>query len=112
MSVSEQRKKKGESVGQTIGGMLVGLDQQIFRSTPPVNEMVAKGDRLAPVAASGGGTMRVGLPGDPAAPESVPVAIDPEVEVLRLSAPGVEAVVDLVAGGRVASLVVDGRELS
>jgi hypothetical protein len=56
--VSEQRKKKGESVGQTIGGMLVGLDQQIFRSTPPVNEMVAKGDRLAPVAASGGGTMR------------------------------------------------------
>lgn len=111
MCVSEQRKKKGESVGQTIGGILVGFDQQIFRSTPPVNEMVAKGDRLAPVAASGGGTMRVGLPGDPAAPPATPPAIDPDIEVLRLSAPGVEAVVDLVAGGRIASLAIDGREL-
>src|SRR6476469_5116709 len=71
--------------------MLVGLDQQIFRSTPPVNEMVAKGD--------------------PAAPVTAPGAIDPEVEILRLSAPGVEAVVDLIAGGRVASLAVDGREV-
>ena len=67
-------------VGQTIGGMLVGFDQQIFRTTPPVNEMVAKGDRLAPVAASGGGTMRVGLPGDPAAPAAAPGATDPEIE--------------------------------
>jgi aldose 1-epimerase len=109
--VTEQRKKKTESVGQSIGGILVGFDQQIFRSTPPVNEMVAKGDRLAPVAASGGGTMRVGLPGDPAAPLATSTAIDPDIDVLRLSAPGVEAVVDLVAGGRIASLVVDGREL-
>ena len=109
--MSEQRKKKGESVGQTIGGILVGFDQQIFRSTPPVNEMVAKGDRLAPVAASGGGTMRVGLPGDPAAPQGTPPPIDPDIDVLRFSAPGVEAAVDLVAGGRLASLVVDGREL-
>ena len=110
--MSEQRKKKGETVGQTIGGILVGFDQQIFRSTPPVNEMVAKGDRLAPVAASGGGTMRVGLPGDPGSAGVVgPEATGPETEVLRLTAPGVEAVVDLGAGGRVASLVIDGREL-
>ncbi len=59
-------KKKAASVGQSIGGILVGFDQQIFRTTPPVNELVAKGDRLAPVAAAGGGTMRVGMPGDPA----------------------------------------------
>ena len=94
--------------------MLVGFDQQIFRSTPPVNEMVAKGDRLAPVAASGGGTMRVGLPGDPTAPDAPALATgpaDPAVDELRLSAPGVEVVIDHVAGGRVASLVVDGREL-
>jgi aldose 1-epimerase len=109
--VSEQRKKKGESVGQTIGGILVGFDQQIFRSTPPVNEMVAKGDRLAPVAASGGGTMRVGLPGDPASTDALPGAFEPEPKLLRLSAPGVEAIVDLAAGGRIASLVIDGREL-
>jgi aldose 1-epimerase len=92
-------KKKGQSVGQTIGGVIVGFDQQIFRTTPPVNELVAKGTPLAPVAAAGGGTMTVGLPGDP------------DTERLRLSAPGVEAVIDLAAGGRVASLVVEGRQL-
>jgi len=39
-------KKKGPSVGQLIGGILVGFDQQIFRTTPPVNELVAKGTPL------------------------------------------------------------------
>ena len=113
--MTEQRKKKkAGSVGQAIGGMLVGFDQQIFRTTPPVNEMVAKGDRLAPVPAAGGGTMRVGLPGDPSAPDAAPPGGDPSdsgPDDLRLSARGVEVVIDLVAGGRVASLAIDGREL-
>ncbi|MEP6638337.1 MAG: aldose 1-epimerase [Chloroflexota bacterium] len=109
--MTEKRKKKVESVGQSIGGMLVGFDQQIFRTTPPVNELIAKADRLAPVAAAGGGTIRVGLPGDPAAAgpaRATPVDLP---DSLRLSAPGVEAVVDLVAGGRLASLVIAGREV-
>ena len=93
-------KKKGQSVGQSIGGIIVGFDQQIFRTTPPVNELVAKGAPLRATAAAGGGTLTVGLP-DPAA--------DPEL--LELTAPAVRAVVDLVAGGRLASLTVDGREL-
>ena len=92
-------KKKGPSVGQSIGGIIVGFDQQIFRTTPPVNELVAKGTPLRAVAASGGGTMTVGMPDDP----------DPDR--LRLTAPGVAAAIDLAAGGRVASLMVDGREL-
>lgn len=95
-------KKKGQSVGQTIGGILVGFDQQIFRTTPPPAELVAKATPLKAVAASGGGTVTVGLPTDP---EGV------EHDRLALSAPGVSVVIDLVAGGRVASLVVDGREL-
>jgi aldose 1-epimerase len=93
-------KKKGQSVGQSIGGIIVGFDQQIFRTTPPVNELVAKGTPLRAQAASGGGTLTVGVP-DP--------AVDPER--LELTAPGVGVIVDLVAGGRLASLVVDGREL-
>jgi len=106
-------KKKAASVGQSIGGILVGFDQQIFRTTPPTNELIAKGDRLAPVAASGGGTMRVGMPGDATAPSTTtePPTTDDDGSALRLSAPGVEAVVDLEAGGRLASLVIDGREL-
>jgi aldose 1-epimerase len=97
--VTEHRKKKGQSIGQTIGGIIVGFDQQIFRTTPPVNELVAKGTPLRAVAASGGGTMTVGMPGDG----------DPHH--LRLEAPGVVASIDLAAGGRLASLVVAGREL-
>jgi hypothetical protein len=56
--------KKRLSVGQTIGGIVVGLDQQIFRTTPPANELVAKGTPLRAVAAEGGGTITVGLPDD------------------------------------------------
>ncbi len=109
--MTEKRKKKAESVSQSIGGMLVGFDQQIFRTTPPVNELIAKADRLAPVAAAGGGTMRIGLPGDPAAPAPTGTTPGEPPDVLHLTAPGVEAVVDLVAGGRLASLVIEGREL-
>ncbi|HEV8404057.1 MAG TPA: hypothetical protein VGQ31_13585 [Candidatus Limnocylindrales bacterium] len=103
-------KKKGQSIGQSIGGILVGFDQQIFRTTPPTNELVAKGDRLAPVAASGGGTISVGLPGDEGAPDGEgPTTESPDT--LRLVAPGVEAVVDLAAGGRLASFTIDGHGL-
>lgn len=97
-------KKKGQSVGQTLGGIIVGFDQQIFRTTRPVNELVAKGAPLRAVAASGGGTLTVGMPDDPAAPASEP-------EILVLTAPRVEAIVDLVHGGRIASFIVDGRQL-
>ena len=60
-------KKNGQPIGQTIGGIIVGFDQQIFRTTPPVNELVAKGTPLRAVAASGGGTVTIGMPGDPEA---------------------------------------------
>lgn len=102
--------RKRPSVGQTMGGIIVGFDQQIFRTTPPANELVAKGTPLRSVAASGGGTFSIGLPGDPARPAD-PGQPAPESDVRHLSAPGVEAVIDLAMGGRVASLVVAGREL-
>lgn len=110
--MTERKKRKGQSVGHTIGGVIAGFEQQIFRTTPPVNELVAKGSPLKPVAASGGGTMVIGLPGDPKtepAPAPTPATLDPDS--LRLEASGVEAIVDLAAGGRVASLVVEGRQL-
>ena len=97
-------RKKGQSVGQALGEIIVGFDQQIFRTTAPVNELVAKGAPLRAVAASGGGRLTVGMPDDPAAPAS-------EQEALVLTAPGVEAVVDLVHGGRIASFIVGDRQL-
>jgi hypothetical protein len=36
-------KKKRKAVGGTIGGILVGFDQQVFRTTPPAHELVVKG---------------------------------------------------------------------
>jgi|GEM_PF-41207 Galactose mutarotase and related enzymes len=99
--------KKRPSVGQTIGGIIAGFDQQIFRTTPPAEELVAKGAPLAPVPASGGGTLTVGLPEELASP----AADGPGPDTLRLDAPGVHVVIDLVHGGRLASFVVDGREL-
>jgi galactose mutarotase-like enzyme len=92
-------KKKQSGLGPSIGGILVGFDQQIFRTTPPVNELVAKGAPLPSAAAAGGGRLTIGMPEDDA------------VERLELAATNVTAIVDLVAGGRISSFVVDGREL-
>ncbi|MFL5675216.1 MAG: aldose 1-epimerase [Chloroflexota bacterium] len=93
-------KKKGSGLAPAIGGILVGFDQQVFRTQPPANELVAKGAPLPSAAAAGGGRLTVGMPNDTDAADR-----------LELSADGVEAVVDLTAGGRVASLIVAGREL-
>ena len=93
--------------------MLVGFDQQILPSTPPVNEMVHKGDRLAPVAASGGGTMERRASRRPVGTRRARRRSRTRIagrSGYRRRA-GVEAVVDLVAGGRIASFMVDGHEL-
>jgi hypothetical protein len=55
-------RKKGASIGQTLGGIMAGIDGQIFRTTPPVNELIAKGDPIPGVAAAGGGRLTVELP--------------------------------------------------
>jgi aldose 1-epimerase len=97
--------RKRQSTGQTIGAIIAGFDQQVFRTTPPAQELVAKGKRLAPVPAEGGGTLTVGFDDD------TPAGSGEAAERLQLDAPGAHAIVDLRNGGRLASLVVDGREL-
>ena len=72
---------KRRSVGVTIGGIVAGIEQQIFRTTPPVNELVAKGTPLRAVAADGGGTISVGMPSDPIEPEAAePTAATSEAD--------------------------------
>jgi hypothetical protein len=63
------KRRRNQSVGQTIGGALVGFDYQVFRTTPPPNELVQKGDPIRAVAAEGGGTLSIALPVD----EEIPV---------------------------------------
>lgn len=55
-------------MAQTIGGIMAGLDGQVFRSTPPPHELVRKGDRLPSIPAGDGGTLIVELPEDRSEP--------------------------------------------
>jgi hypothetical protein len=59
-----KNKRKGPGLAQTMGGILAGFDQQVFRTTPPPHELVQKGARLPAVPAEGGGTLSIELPDD------------------------------------------------
>jgi hypothetical protein len=47
-----------------VGGMLVGLDEQLLRATPRVEVLVKRGQTVRGTS-SQGGTLLVGLPDDP-----------------------------------------------
>jgi hypothetical protein len=64
--------KKRRTAAQAIGGIVAGIDGQIFRTTPPAQELVAKGAPIRPVAAAGGGTITIGLPDEPTEPDLPP----------------------------------------
>jgi len=55
--MASKKRKSGRPVGEALGGMLAGFDQQIFRTLPPPHELVQKGTRVRGVAGdpSGGG---------------------------------------------------------
>jgi hypothetical protein len=47
--------KRRRPVGETIGGILVGFDQQIFRDLPPAQELVQKARPLRGLIGLGDG---------------------------------------------------------
>lgn len=61
-----RKKKSGRPLGETIGGILVGFDQQILRNLPPPHELV---EQARPVRGLSGqdGDLEVVFPedGDP-----------------------------------------------
>ena len=68
MTESKQPKKK-QPLGQSIGGVLFGFEQQIFRNQPPPHELVHHARPDDPVPAADGG-----LPDDRAARDTDPDA--------------------------------------
>jgi hypothetical protein len=48
-------KKRRRPLGQTIGGIVVGFDQQIFRNLPPAQELVEKSQPVRGVSGLGDG---------------------------------------------------------
>lgn len=59
------KRKRGAS-GQTIGAIIVGFDQQIFRTLPPAQELVVKAKPVRGLSGQGGG-VEVTFPDDAAA---------------------------------------------
>jgi hypothetical protein len=70
--VSKKRRKRG-SIGRTIGGIVVGFDQQIFRTTPPVQELVGKGQPVRGVSGQDPG-LTVVFPEDVIEVDGSPIA--------------------------------------
>ena len=59
-------KKRKRPVGETIGGILVGFDQQIFRDLPPAQELVQQSRPLRGLVGLGDGREMVFPDDEPA----------------------------------------------
>jgi hypothetical protein len=55
-------KPKKQPLGQTIGGVLFGFEQQVLRSTPPPQELVRHAQPDRPVPAGDGTMVTIELP--------------------------------------------------
>jgi hypothetical protein len=74
-------KKKRGATGQTIGAIIVGFDQQIFRTMPPAQELIAKAKPVRGVSGQAPG-FEVVFPDD-VATDAGEAAADGEVAVDR-----------------------------
>ena len=50
-----RKRKAGRPLGDTIGGILVGFDQQIMRTLPPPHELVVKASPVRGLSGEGDG---------------------------------------------------------
>jgi hypothetical protein len=74
------KRKKRRPVGETIGGIIVGFDQQIFRTTPPVQELIAKAKPVRTVSGQDGGEFEVVFPDDGETDGDEPTTAQPDPE--------------------------------
>ena len=57
-------RKRRQPIGQTIGGVLFGFEQQVFRNQPPPHELVHRARPDDPVPAGDGTLVTFEVPGD------------------------------------------------
>ena len=75
-------KRKRRPLGQTMGAIIVGFDQQIFRTLPPAQELIAKAKPVRGVSGQAPG-LEVVFPDDvvtDAGEVAADVEPDPEPE--------------------------------
>ncbi len=65
-----QPRKRGQSMAQSIGGVLFGFEQQVWRNIPPPHELVHHARPDDPLPAGDGGLMTLEMP-DPLGPTEV-----------------------------------------
>ena len=71
------KKKRGGAAGQTIGSILVGFDQQVFRNLPPAQELVEKSRPARGLSGQDDG-LEVVFPDDAGEPSERPAERDPD----------------------------------
>lgn len=59
-----KRRRRKTPIGQSIGGVLFGFEQQVWRTRPPAEEMVHHARPDNPVPAKDGGRIVIALPDD------------------------------------------------
>ncbi len=57
-------KRRKQPLGQSIGGVLFGFEQQVFRNQPPPHELVHQARPDASVPAGDGSMLTIELPSD------------------------------------------------
>ncbi len=57
-----KNKRPARPLGDTIGGIIVGFDQQIMRTLPPPHELVAKGAPVRGLSGEDAGDLVIELP--------------------------------------------------
>ncbi|HYO44553.1 MAG TPA: GyrI-like domain-containing protein [Candidatus Limnocylindrales bacterium] len=84
MEAAPRPRKRAPSMGQSIGGVLFGFEQQVWRNVPPPHELVHHARADDPLPAGDGGFMTLQMP-ESLGPVSSPTAAgrpEPGVRVL------------------------------
>jgi hypothetical protein len=87
MTEQPPKKRRKESMGQSIGGVLFGFEQQVLRNQPPPQELVHHARPDDPIPAGDGSLIHVVMPGVsmPDAPDAPDAPAEPDAPPARSS---------------------------
>jgi hypothetical protein len=83
--VPPRPRRRAQSMGQSIGGVLFGFEQQVWRNIPPPHELVHHARPDDPLPAGDGGFMTLQMPDPLVSSPSRSDAVRPEPEVRELA---------------------------
>ncbi len=75
--MTKPKKTKKKPLGQTIGGVLFGFEQQVLRTMPPTQELVHRARPDHPLPAGDGGIVTIAMPADDEPPLPSATDLDP-----------------------------------